>query len=164
MSGLPRCFGTEFDLEDKQCTGGHDPEYTDPETGKHEHEKCDLFDGCKAEMMCGAHGAQVKQRLETELKAAKAELKQIKETACGTTTTKASTSTMQRRDTQITHGSGMPVDYRIPQYLSKLEPQRHNRKWTCLGAESARSAGKAIGHTLAHFFDTVSFTDEDDEE
>ena len=49
----------------------------------------------------------------------------------------------------------MAVNYKMPAYLTELEPDRLDNKWPSLFSEAARSIGKALGHSIAHFFDSV---------
>lgn len=50
----------------------------------------------------------------------------------------------------------MPVQYQMPSYLSV--PEVRTTFWKTLGLELVRGMGKALGHSIAHFFDNNSFT------
>lgn len=59
------------------------------------------------------------------------------------------------------HGSIEPIkmqamSYGMPAYLSVPEA-RDDGFWPALGRELLRGMGKALGHSIAHFFDTMSF-------
>ena len=48
----------------------------------------------------------------------------------------------------------MPVNYGMPQYLTSREPLGSGELMERLLREILRSIGKALGHTIANFFDT----------
>jgi hypothetical protein len=53
----------------------------------------------------------------------------------------------------------MPVDYRMPAYLSIPEERHEGQGLLGLMARTVgRSMGKALGHSIAHLFDTVPLT------
>lgn len=49
----------------------------------------------------------------------------------------------------------MAMNYGMPAYLSVLE-SRNDGFWGPLGREIFRGMGKALGHSIAHFFDNVA--------
>ncbi len=59
---------------------------------------------------------------------------------------------------QMGYQQMMPVNFEIPQYLTRREYRRPDEGlWRVLGREVGRSMLKSAGHTFANFFDSTPF-------
>jgi hypothetical protein len=166
----PSCFGKQWDPKVAECAGGLDPAYTDPRTGSHTRERCHFFDNCGTRKVAGdmeqhrlisaqslvrpqpvaaPSGNPAFQQFIAQHNAAIAAQQQLHRTI-------AQQQAPVAPHFQSTYQQMMPVNYQMPGYLTVPELHGENDRWYhVLGRIAFRSIGKALGHSISHFFDTL---------
>lgn len=159
----PDCYGKHFDRSEPTCVGGHDPAYTDDD-GRHVRESCAMASSCAARCQANRQLAPqivpatnlINNRPQAPLTSF-SQPTQAAQPYRPAAYTNPSIQYHQPTPSQYHPQAGVqqmvPVNYGIPQYLSVREPVNGQSLPKRLGMEVLRSLGKAVGHTIAHFFD-----------
>jgi len=166
----PQCFGELFDSKAAECVGGFDSKWTGV-GGSHIRPLCDFVNAC----------AQKTQQAESPQQVIPPGnlIRPQPHTTFGTSSTpgyprpSAPPTPMQSRawappSQQVTtptnygaqhyvHPTQFAGHYGVPQYLTVRQPVSSGPILERMWWETLRSVGKAIGHTLANFFDSEVF-------
>lgn len=179
---MPTCFSKEWDPTEVMCTGGPDPKYTNPKTGQHVRPRCDLFHQCGLYTQAGRVASQ--QLIPTaNLTRPVPQPMAPPPPAESTFQAYMQKQYANRATPQVVYPQQqqpqfpqMPVpmpmvpqqfqypaptyqlQYLVPGYLSVPEQRIEGDSYgSLLFRELLRSAGKALGHTFASFFDINPF-------
>ena len=166
----PECFGKLWDASASECTGGYDPAFVGL-NGSKTRPKCDFFDSCKVRLMI-AKSQETQQRMQP-LIPPQALMRQQPPTPWQPQPLvpgrppqmmpQPAYQPPQQQMYQYPQVVMPPVqmqatNFSMPAYLSTPEVRREGESFFApLGREIFRATGKAFGHTLAAFFDHVSF-------
>ena len=162
--GPPSCYGKMFSAKETDCIGGYDPTWDGP---GHVRPACDYADSCAARGNTQTQNivpAQNLVRPQTTF--------QPRTTFSRPTTSNPPPFTgrppgspppfyqpqhvpppMPGNQQHVGVQQSYSANFGIPQYLTVREPVNSGSPMKRLGVETARSVGKSIGHTIAHFFD-----------
>jgi len=177
---VPVCYGEKWEATAPECAGGPDATYTHPKDGTHVREMCDFFHSCGAKVQAGRLGAQIIPAAQLTSRtiqpiplpaAPPAQPPSFREYMAQQQSVQPRVAPMpQSHYLQVQptpapqHPSmGYPapmyqLQYLVPGYLSVPEARRPGQSvWAMLGREVIRALGKAVGHTIANFFDTHPF-------
>lgn len=173
----PTCFAKQWDPNHPECTGGLDPQYTHPRTGTHVRETCEFFERCGAETKISRQN-----RLSSGLVPASALVRQQQPAAPQTFRAYMQTQQYAQQQPAASFMQSAPARPTFPQpYAAQPQPQQQLQYpapayqlqylmpgyltvpeqrtvggsiWRLLGREVIRAIAKAMGHTVANFFDT----------
>lgn len=156
----PSCFAKEWDQKAPECVGGLDLEYTSP-TGSHIRSPCRWFQQCGMRTQAMKSLPQVGQpvvplaHLLQPPRALQPAPMDPRLTALAQSMTRPVLTPAPQQAQAMQY---LSVDYRMPSYLTVLEPiDPEEGVWRPLGRELLRAILKAAGHTLASFVDRVIF-------
>jgi hypothetical protein len=151
----PSCFGTAaWSPSAVECTGGPDPNYTNPRTGSHIRGRCSFYSNC------GAKVQATKLIPPAQL---------IHHPTFSTVPRFSPQPQQPIAIAPVTHpqpAQTAPYGYQpmipmyspMPSYLTVPESRDTNESiWIILLKELLRAGLKSLGHALAHFFDTTPF-------
>jgi len=144
---IPTCYGKLWEKDHPMCSGGLDPSYTHPQTGRHVRDACDYYTTCSVATQAGKI-VPVQNLLRQTMQAGMP----------------VQQPTMMPGQTAITGQQGqiygyqqmMPVNYQMPAYLTVAEDPANSLGKRLL-ILMFRAMGKAFGHALSNFFDMNSF-------
>lgn len=148
---IPTCYGKLWEKDHPMCSGGLDPSYTHPRTGKHLRDPCDYYTTCSVATQAGR--VVPLQNLVRHTMQAGMPVQQP------TAMPGQLMHGMQNLQGQQVYNyqQMMPVNYQMPAYLTVAEDPS-----TSLGKRLVllvfRAIGKAFGHALSNFFDMNSFS------
>jgi hypothetical protein len=166
----PNCFGDLFEDTATECVGGFDAKWTDGPGGSRIRPMCDFVDACSKRVHERKAGPQIIPTSSL--------LRPQPHTSFGTSPPTSGYQSYTRpaapqrawsppsqqqapppqyAPNQYQHQSHFAGHYGIPQYLSVRQPVNSGPIVERMWWEVLRSVGKAIGHTLANFFDSEIF-------
>lgn len=178
---LPSCYGKEWDKNSPECAGGADANFVNPNTGSNVRVQCDFFQSCGTRVQARLIPPQqlVRPPVVTPPPAGPANfadwlqkqsamtVEAQRQAALAAPRPLASTLAAQQQAAYHSvplhllpgaqhHPAPMyQLNYQMPGYLSVPEErQPGERLRAVLLREVLRSVFKALGHALAHFFDT----------
>lgn len=164
----PSCFGSLFDPNAKECMGGYDVAFTDGHGG-HVRSQCDYVGTCSQRVQQNRSAPKLIPpgslvRPHTTFSGPQAYTRPTAP-SLPTAGTPPGPRPWSPPSQHLPQGyppqSGlqqmMPVNFSIPQFLTVREPVTSGNVVKRLSWEVFRSMGKAIGHTLANFFDSEAF-------
>lgn len=171
QAAQPQCFGELFDNTAPECIGGFDSKWTGGVGGNRVRPVCDFVNTCAQKTQQTANHQQV-------IPVGNLVRPPQPHTTFGTSASPSYTrpptpmqsrawappSQQQPTAPQTTYGSQhyqhppqFSGHYGIPQYLTVRQPVNSGPILERMWWETLRSIGKAIGHTLANFFDSEVF-------
>lgn len=157
----PTCFGDLYNGTSPECIGGHDPAFSDPETGSRVRPRCNFAGTCAVHTQANRQASrQVPGYVPvSNLTRPPQQFNQpvVPRPAWNPgyqPPTAAQPAHWQGAATQ----QMQPVNYFMPQYLTIRQPAVPGQSMgKRLLLESVRSIGKSLGHTISHFFDVEVF-------
>lgn len=176
----PSCFGTkpvargegvQWDPKDNTCNGTRNPDGTlaRHRNGQVIDPQCAYYDACREDLR--SHGLLPAQALVKTGQQAPVPIAQFRPNTVPIQRQQQQPVVMHQPAPQIMYVQQpqhmqvpqqmaqsfqpMPVNYAMPSYLTALEPDRAETKWKALMVEAFRSVGKAFGHSVSYFFDSV---------
>lgn len=162
---IPGCFGQHFSQSAKECMGGYDDKWVDPNGIKGSiRERCNYVTSCSARTQASKAQPLIpvsslsRNSPHTQFSGPASYARQTPAPPAGVRPwpppgTYAPTQPYGHPQPMMQQM--MPVNFAIPQYLSVREPTGnifHRVLW-----EIFRSMGKAVGHTIANAFDSEAF-------
>lgn len=160
---IPPCFGQHFSQSAKECIGGYDPTWVDPNGIKGNiRDRCNYVTSCSARTQASRPQAFVpvssltRNTPHTQFSSPASYARSAPPAPPATRPwLQPGPYAPPMGQHQPMMQQMMPVNFAIPQYLSVREPSGSIFKR--LGWEIFRSMGKAIGHTIANAFDSEAF-------
>ena len=176
----PPCFGDakEWDPEDALCAGGMDPIYRH-ENGSKVRDPCVFFETCGARAQAAKLEPEQARLLEPRsllghrtaqpstagafnraFSSAYAPAPSAPATPrpvlTPAQTTPAPLTTIPRPQAPAPYSppTHVPPGYHLPPFLLVPEPRGEGSFWSFIVRTAARAVGKALGHSIAHVFDT----------
>lgn len=164
-SGAPECFGSLWSDSAVECKGGYDPGYNGM-NGSRVRPRCDFFDSCKSRVTLKKLGQQPQLMPPQSLIRPQGPFAPAVpyQNVPGRPVVGPIQPQQQVHPgyyPQVTFRpiEMMPASYHMPAYLSEPEVRLEGESyWAPMGREILRGLGKALGHSVAHFFDHVAFT------
>lgn len=174
-SGAPECFGQIWSDRATECSGGYDPGYVGKDGGK-VRPRCDYYDACKTRVLLTKQNQRPalippQSLLRPSFNQPAAAVPYQNRLVPGQQQQTVLNPLEQHRTQQqslyqhpgmpihIRPMEMMPVSHSMPAYLSQPEVRMEGESyWAPLGREIFRGIGKALGHSVAHFFDHIPFT------
>lgn len=175
MPTQPDCFGKLWEATAPECAGGYDAGYVSP-SGSKNRPKCDWFDACRSRKM-------IVQAAERQPLITPGNLVRPPQPLAPYThppiprppnAYAPPPQPIQQHQQQQFYAHQpypvvvtqpvqmMPTNYGMPAYLTSPEVRRPGESALApLGREVFRSMGKAFGHSIAHFFDSISLSKEE---
>lgn len=182
---VPTCFGSShWDPRAVECAGGADPKYTHPKNQSHVRDACDFFQQCGIRSQAARMGAQLipaqQLRRPPMFPVPPPPAPIVQQQA----PTFREYMQHQQRPTQMAVPQYYPpqqqypyqqppqvhmapgqfpasvyqLNYQVPGYLSVPEQRTWGGSvWGLLGREALRAILKALGHTVAGYFDSQPF-------
>ena len=164
--GSPECFGEIWDPKATECAGGYDPGYV-ASNGSKVRPVCDFFQSCKIRTTL----KQSSDALARQALIPPGQLIRPPAVPYGPVVPNrqyASTQqppaqqppqwAMQHPQFQMQPVQMVPMAHAMPQYLAAPEVWHQGESyWHPLVRSVGRGLGKALGHTIAHFFDSTPF-------
>lgn len=150
---VPPCFGKYFDAKSAECVGGYDAAYY--EDGTHTRPRCDFVSACSAKIQASKNATAHSLVPTSSLVRPPTHFNQPN-APITSTGYRPPGYVPQQAPHYWQHNAGVP-QYGIPQYLTIREPISGQGLGLRLLTEAARSIGKSLGHTIAHFFDVEVF-------
>jgi len=155
----PNCFGKLYSSSAPECIGGHDPAYLNEENGSRVRERCNFTSSCAAHMQAYRNAGNTVHVPVSNL------TRPVSSFTPTNPAVRPPWSPPQQYQhpaapQQWQHGAQqmMPINHYMPQYLTVRQPAVPGQSMgKRLLIESARSIGKSLGHTIAHFFDVEVF-------
>lgn len=174
----PECFGKMWSSEASECAGGYDPFFVGP-NGTKTRPRCDFYESCKTRTVVARANQQ--QRVAGSLVPPQALVRPPAPISPYQQQTQYQPAPYVPRPIQqqpppqpqqytyphvvMPPVQMMPTSYAMPAYLSTPETRQEDESfWHPLGREIFRGLGKALGHSLAHFFDVTILKPRKDEE
>jgi hypothetical protein len=176
---VPVCFGKEWDPREPECTGGPDPNFNDA-NGGHVRQQCEVFSRCGArtQQLKNAGGNLISPQTLVRPPLITPPPQQPKTFSDYMNRTNAEWVEKQRREAmaaprpvqaaptwtppmgQSLHSVHSPahryeLNYTMPGYLTVPEERAEGEGlMAVLFREIVRAIFKAVGHTIAHSFDS----------
>lgn len=167
-TGAPECFGKLWNEKAVECGGGYDPGYVGPSGGK-VRPKCEVYDACKTRVLLTKANERPSLIPPQSLIRPPFQGVAVPYQQHGLVPGRPAAPSMTGQPQQPQAGwypqvqmkpiEMIPASYHMPAYLSEPEVRLEEESyWAPFGREIFRGVGKAIGHSVAHFFDHVPFT------
>lgn len=166
----PVCYGELWDHGAAECGGGYDPAFV-ATNGSKVRPRCDWFDSCR--IRTGLKKANEQQRNALVAPTSLVRPPPAMPYSRFQPPPPATPQTPTYQQPQQVYAQQpypypvvvtqpvqmMPTNYGMPAYLTTPEVRHPNESFFApLGREMFRAAGKALGHSLAAFFDHHAFT------
>jgi hypothetical protein len=176
----PPCFGDaeEWDPEDVACTGGMDPLYRH-ENGSKVRDRCFVFEACGARAQAAKLEPNQARLLDpksllghrTPQPSAAGSFNRAFSSAYSPPSNVSTSArpvlgpsqpapaplaTVPRPQVPAPYvpPTHVPPGYHLPPFLLVPEPRGEDSFWSFIVRTAARAVGKALGHSIAHVFDT----------
>jgi hypothetical protein len=166
----PPCFGQLFDDKAPECVGGFDSKWTGGVGGNRVRPTCDFVNACAQKTHQAANPQQViptsnlirppqpHTTFGTSASPGDARPPTPMQSRAWAPPSQQQPAPPQTYGTQhYTYPTQFAGHYGIPQFLTVRQPVNSGPILERMWWETLRSIGKAIGHTLAHFFDSEVF-------
>ena len=150
----PHCFGKMYDSGAVECMGGHDPAYSDPETGSRIRKRCGFVSPCSIRMQADRNAARPGFVPAQNI---------VRPPGYPPPTRPPWAPPIVHPQQQQWQGdqhqhNQHPANYYTPTYLTVRQPMVEGQSMgKRLAIEAFRSVLKSLGHSISHFFDNEIF-------